>query len=113
MLEFLKLANLGFAFLLELCVLAGMSYWGFHTGSGTALKIGLGFAAPVLTAIFWGVFVSPKALMPVPAPWHLVLQVLVFGLAALALVAADQPVLAGILAAAFIVNQVLIAVWKQ
>jgi hypothetical protein len=113
MLEFLKTANLGIAFLLELCMLASMSYWGFHTGSGTALKIGLGFGAPVLAAVFWGVFVAPKAVRPVPAPWHTLLQVLVFGLATLALYAADQPVLAGILVAAFIVNQVLIAIWKQ
>jgi hypothetical protein len=38
----LKYANLALAFLLELCALAALGYWGFVTAGGLPAKIGLG-----------------------------------------------------------------------
>lgn len=35
----LKNANATLAFLLELCVLVALGYWGFQTGQGTIAKI--------------------------------------------------------------------------
>ena len=57
----IKYANMGLSFLVELCLLAAFAYWGAHTGQELAAKIGLGVGAPLLGAIFWGVFMSPRA----------------------------------------------------
>ena len=109
----LRGANLALAFLLELCALAALGYWGFHTGRGTLAKLGLGLGAPLLAAVVWGLFVAPKAAVVVPRAVHLALEVAVFGLAALALYAAGQPRLALVFALVVVLNRVLIAVWGQ
>ena len=35
----IKAANLALRFILELCALGALAYWGFHNGQGLALKI--------------------------------------------------------------------------
>lgn len=41
-LESIKGANLALRFLLELCALIALAYWGFETGSGAIAKFALG-----------------------------------------------------------------------
>ena len=113
MLNLLKPINLGLAFLLELCMLVAFGFWGFHTGQSPVAHTVLGLGAPVLAAIFWGLFMAPKAVRPVSVPLHLVFVVLIFGLAALALGSTGQPLLAWVFAAVSILNQVMLRVWKQ
>jgi hypothetical protein len=55
-LEVIKNANLLLRFLLELCALAALGYWGFKTGGGMAAKVGLGIGAPLAAALVWGCF---------------------------------------------------------
>ena len=57
MLELIKGANLLLRFLLELCALGALGYWGFKTGSGLVAKIGLGIGAPLVVAVVWAMFV--------------------------------------------------------
>jgi quinol-cytochrome oxidoreductase complex cytochrome b subunit len=57
----IKSLNVAVRFLLEICVLVSVGYWGFKTGSGWFLKILLGIGAPFLIAIIWGTFGAPKA----------------------------------------------------
>ena len=57
----LKMANLALAFLLELCALAAFAWWGYQTGQGTLAKIALAVGAPLVVAVFWGLFVAPRA----------------------------------------------------
>jgi quinol-cytochrome oxidoreductase complex cytochrome b subunit len=109
----LKGANLALAFLLELCALAALGYWGFKVGRGTLAKLGLGLGAPLLAAVVWGLFVAPRATVAVPRAVHLALEVAVFGLAAVALYAAGQPRLALAFALVVVLNRVLIAFWGQ
>jgi hypothetical protein len=113
MVNLLKPINLGLAFLLELCMLMAFGYWGFHTGQSTVAHFALGLGAPVLAAIFWGLFMAPKAVRPVATPLHLALVVLIFGLAALALASAGQPVLAWVFGVVSLINQVLLRVWSD
>ena len=109
----LKLVNLAIRFLLELCVLAAVGYWGFKTGSGWFLKVLLGIGAPLLIAIIWGMFAAPKA------PYHLqgfllfALEAVVFGSGAAALYAVEHYTLAWTLAIVVIVNRILLIVWRQ
>jgi hypothetical protein len=47
--EIITSGNLALRFLLELCALVALGYWGFRTGSGLFAKIGLGIGVPLLT----------------------------------------------------------------
>jgi hypothetical protein len=79
MLELIKGANLALRFLLELCALVALGYWGFKTGSGMLTRIALGIGAPLVAAIVWGPFVAPGAPVSLSLPLTLLLQALVFG----------------------------------
>src|SRR3954471_3418972 len=109
----IKMANITLAFLLELCMLGALGYWGFTTGGDTIMKITLGIGAPLLAAAVWGIFLAPKAAVKVGEPWHLLLKIAVFGAAVAALFAAGQPGLGWALAIVFVINTVLIYVWNQ
>jgi Protein of unknown function (DUF2568) len=111
--ELIKGANLALRFLLELCALGALGYWGFKTGSGLIAKIGLGIGAPLVAAVVWGTFVSPQAPVELPRLIVLLLQVLVFGLAAAALVATDHRTLALVFVVIVVVNAILVYLWGQ
>src|SRR5215212_7080716 len=91
-------ANDGLRFLLELAMLAALAYWGF-TDHGGAIQWLLGLGAPLLVAVIWGVFMSPKASHPTRDPVRILLELALFGSGVAALFAADRPALAVILAA--------------
>lgn len=105
--------NLGLRFLLELCALWALGYWGFQTGKGNMMKMFLGIGAPLITAITWGVFGSPKAIFKLTIPWNLFLEILLFGLPAVALYFAGKPQLAWIFVLFVIINRLFMFVWKQ
>ena len=113
MLELIKPVNLALRFLLELCALGALGYWGFKTGSTTSSKIGLGLGVPLVAAVVWGAFVSPNAPVQLPGLLVLFLQVLVFGLAAAGLAATGHRTLAGIFVLVVVANAILIYVWGQ
>jgi hypothetical protein len=105
-----KGANLVLRFLLELCALAALCYWGFKTGTGPISKVVLGIGAPLAAAVLWGTFVAPVS---VPGALRLLLEPAVFGGAAAALYSAGRPGLAWALGLAYVINRVLIFVWDQ
>ena len=109
----IKGANLALRFLLELCALAALAYWGFKTGRGPIAKIGLGIGTPLLAAVVWGTFVAPQAPVAVPWPLRLVLQVAIFGLAAAGLAATGHRTLAWAFGLAVVINAALMYVWGQ
>jgi hypothetical protein len=61
----------------------------------------------------WGSVVAPKAPRRLSDPWRLLVEVLVFGLAALALAVAGQGALAAAFALVVAVNIALLFVWEQ
>jgi hypothetical protein len=109
----LKGANLALAFLLELCLLAALGYWGFRVGQGPLAKWALGLGSPLLLAAVWGAFMAPKAWRPLPGVAHLLAAIVLFGLGAAALYAAGQSRLAWIFAVAVVLNQALALLWRQ
>jgi hypothetical protein len=106
----IKSINLAVRFLLELCLLVAVGYWGFHTGRGAIAKIVLGIGVPLLVAVVWGAFLAPRAARRLHEPWRVLLEVALFGLATAGLIAAGRPALAWILALAFVLNRALIVV---
>jgi Protein of unknown function (DUF2568) len=104
--------NLAVRFLLEICALAAVGYWGFHTGNGM-MKWVLGIGAPILIAMIWGVFGSPKAMIKVPMTLHIFIEIIVFGIPAIALFVAGKHQLAWIYGILVVLNRLLMVLWKQ
>lgn len=92
---------------LELAALVALGYWGFKTGDGTPMELILGLGAPLVAAVLWGLFVSPKARFQAP-PLKAVFELVVFGAAALALLGADQTALAIAFAVVALLDSVLL-----
>lgn len=107
------MANLALRFILELCALAALGYWGFRTGNGGFVKIVLGIGAPVIAAIVWGLFVSPKATYDIGDPARLAVEIAVFGSASVALYYSTQINLCLIFVVAATISRILIFVFKQ
>jgi hypothetical protein len=113
MLESIKGANLALRFLLELCALGALGYWGFKTGGGLIAKIGLGIGAPLIAAVVWGTFLSPQAPVRLSGLLVLILQALVFGSAAAGLVATGHRTLALVFVVIVAINAALMYLWGQ
>ncbi len=111
--DILKTLNAGVRFLLELCMLIAVSYWGFKIHSGWTLKIVFGIGLPILIVAFWGLFVAPRALYPLHGIPHIVLSLILLGSGAVALFASGRPSLGWVYVIVLVVNQILLTVWKQ
>jgi hypothetical protein len=108
-----KVLNLVARFVLEICALWALGYWGFHVGESDVVHWILGIGAPATAALLWGSFVSPKARYQVPAIVRLWVELDVFAAATLALFFSDKEFLAVLFAIAAIVSRTLKTVWKQ
>ncbi len=109
----LKGINLLVRFLLELCMLAAISYWGFKTHSGWTLKILFGIGLPVLMAVIWGWLMAPRSTHRLSGVPFTVMDLILLGSGALALYASGLTNLAWIYAAVLIVSEILRLVWNQ
>jgi len=109
----LKNVNLAVMFFLELGVLAALGYWGFQTGPTLLAKIGLGIGAPALAALVWSQLGAPMSARRLRGLPYLLLKVVFFGSAALALFASGNHILAVAFALVFVLNSVLIIIWGQ
>ncbi|MCC9311314.1 YrdB family protein [Kitasatospora sp. RB6PN24] len=78
-------ANEGLAFLLELAALAWLAWWGWTVGPGLVGRLLLGLGSPVLAAVLWGRYASPRAAVRLPLPGVLAVKAVVFLGAAAAL----------------------------
>ncbi|MCC3376826.1 YrdB family protein [Cohnella sp. REN36] len=94
-------------FLMELASLGALGYWGFHLDRSLWVQILAGLGAPLLTAIFWGGVVAPKATFPVSVPVRALLQFLVFALSVAALYASGRTSLAILLGAVVLIEMIL------
>jgi hypothetical protein len=114
MLELIKGTALAFRFLLELCALGALGYWGFMTGGTALAKVVLGLGVPLVAAVAWGTFVAPKALVKVPGAVRLFVEVGVFASATAALYVAGSTRLATALMLAYVLDRVLLTVlWQR
>jgi hypothetical protein len=107
----LKGANLVLRFLLELCGLAAVAYWGSRVSSTTAVNLVVAIAAPVAIATVWGLWLAPKASKRLERPARTLLELVVLAVAVAALVAAGQPLLGVVLAVVAVLNGLLLHLW--
>ncbi len=103
----LRVLNLPLRVLMEIGVVAALSYWGFHTGSSTAMKIVLEVGAPVVGFGLWGLIDFHQA-GRFSEPLRLLQELVISGAAAVALYASGQHVLGLALASLSIVYHALV-----
>jgi hypothetical protein len=97
-----RTANLGLRFLLELGLLVGIGWWGGHAVGWWAAVL-----LPLAAAVIWGSFLSPKARWTIPPAARLLLELVLFGLAAAGYYGAGQPWIAVGFAGAVVVSEIL------
>jgi hypothetical protein len=105
--DILKTLNLVVRFLLELCMLAAVGYWGFKTSSGWGLKIVLGIGLPIIVAFGW--WLAWK-LSGIP---HLALELTLLGSGAVALFASNKSALGWVYIVSLVINKTLLVAWRQ
>ena len=81
-------------FLLELCALLALMYWGIHTGDSMAEGIVIGALAPGAAIFVWWKLIAPKSASWLTDTGRFLVEMAVFGLSALALAAAGQTLVA-------------------
>ncbi len=59
---------------------------GVNAGPGLAGRIAIAVLAPVLAAVIWGIGIAPKARRRWPDPWRIIAEIVLFLIAAAALV---------------------------
>jgi len=72
---------------MEFGVVIGFGYWGFHSGQNTSTKVLLGIGAPIVGFGFWGA-VDFRNAGTIAEPLRLIQELVLSGLAAVALYAA-------------------------
>jgi hypothetical protein len=111
--EIFKLLNLSVRFLLELCILVIIGYWGFHTQGSGLIKALLGIGSALTFAVVWGMFLAPKSSMRLQGLWALSLEVLILGLTTWALYSTGKRSLAMIFGTSYLLNKILMIIWRQ
>jgi quinol-cytochrome oxidoreductase complex cytochrome b subunit len=112
LLSLIKTLNLMLRFSLELFALGSLAYWGAQTGKGS-MRVLLAIGAPLIIAVVWGVFGSPRSYVQLSTPMHILLELLVFGLPSVALYTSGKHSLATIYITVAIINRILMYIWKQ
>jgi len=107
----LQVINLSVHFLLELCALAAVVYWGFKTGNNGWEKFLLGTGISVLLAAIWGIFRVPNdpgpATIAVPGWVRIIIELGIFTFAAWAIWNTGLISLAWVFGIAIVVNYIL------
>jgi Protein of unknown function (DUF2568) len=110
----LQIANLALKFVLELCALASVVYWGWHQGSDQLpLQLLFSVGAAAVFIACWGIFLAPTARRGLSSLQKNMIGAVVLLVAAAALAWAGQSVLALIFAIAIVVNAVLLFVFRD
>ena len=105
--------NLGLRFFLELAALVALLIWGFGASDELVVQLILGLGVPALAMVVWGTFVSPKAPRRLDDPIRVGVEIVIFGLGALALAASGLLIPGLLLAAASGISLVLMFLWDQ
>ncbi|WP_329765533.1 YrdB family protein [Bacillus nitratireducens] len=109
----LQALNIALRFMLELCVLGIVGYWGFRVGTITVIKVTLAIILPVIVAIIWALFGAQHAEWEVQGILHVLLEIIVFGVGVAALYHLKHYMLASGLAIIIVVNRMLMFIWNQ
>jgi Protein of unknown function (DUF2568) len=110
--EILKSANVVLRFLLELCVLAAVAFWGATTSLRVPARIALAVSLPLIVAVIWALVVSPGVRIDL-GPLRLGVELVIFAAGVAALLTRGRIVLGLLLAVLYVGNKILMTVWDQ
>lgn len=111
--ETIKLLNLALRFFLELAALAAFAFYGWNSSDNLLLQVALALALPLLGAWVWGKFIAPASPSRLPNLPRLGLEVVIFTLAVIALMAAGEAAWGLILAFVTAMNLAFLSLWDQ
>ncbi|MGG3890505.1 YrdB family protein [Metabacillus fastidiosus] len=111
--ELIKSLNIALRFLIELCSLFAIGYWGFQMGKGILLKSILGIGAPLTIAVIWAMFGSPNASYQLNSGLRLSLELIIYLLASAAIYTTGRPKTAVLFITIALANLTLMYVWRQ
>ena len=103
----LKGFNVALRGIMEAGIIFGLGYWGYQTGQDLEAKLLLSTAAPLLLFGFWGFYDFHKAGRNAEL-WRLLQELLISGMAAVALYMAGQHVFCWVLAGISIMHHALV-----
>ncbi len=103
----LKWINLALRSLMETGIVAAFAYWGFHTGQALGTKVLFGVGAPLVGFGVWGTVDFHRS-GKLSEPLRLIEELIISGLAAVALYTSGQHVLGWTLGALSIVYHALV-----
>ncbi|WP_394333028.1 YrdB family protein [Mucilaginibacter lappiensis] len=65
-------------FLLEICTIVSLVYWGFHNHRSIILSYLLGIGTPLLAAGIWSVLAAPLSAHRLPMPYREIFSIIFF-----------------------------------
>jgi hypothetical protein len=104
--------NLLLRFLLELCALVALAWWGYHAARSSVVHWILALAAPVLLALLLGEVRGAEVWFKLPRGERAALGFLLLELSAASLAFAGQALLAAGFGAAIAVNALMLYLWR-
>jgi hypothetical protein len=81
---------LALAFAVELLTMGVLAWAGASASGGTAVRVLLAIAGPVVLAVIWGLVMAPRARRRLPEPSRLVAELVIFAASAAALALAGH-----------------------
>jgi len=94
-------------FLLELFAFASLGFWGFAGWPLPWPGVLVGILAPAFAILLWGLFRSPKAVFRLDPFGKAVVEICVFGAAALAWWDLGQPVVGAVFAVVAVISGII------
>ncbi len=94
-------------------MLGALAYWGMTIDVGSGARWTAGFGAPAIAVIVWATWLAPRSSRRLEMPWLMVVKLVVFAFAGLALTLAGQLVWGAILVVLAVLNVGLAAYWEQ
>ncbi len=107
-----RAGNLALKFGLELAAIAAFGYWGASL-DGALLSAVTMVLAPAVMIALWGRFAAPRASRRLSPRARIPLELTILLLAAAALLAAGQDVLAAVMAVTVVLNALLLTAFRQ
>lgn len=99
-------------FVLELALLAGSTVWGWQTFTGGWRWV-VAIVAPLVIAVIWGMFLSPRAAIPLPEWARFVIEAVLFGGVFVGLVSVGLTLVGAVGVVVWLVDKIVILAMSE
>jgi hypothetical protein len=95
------------AFLLELCMLFSLGYYGFNCGADKIWRLILMISLPLIAIVLWGYFAAPRSANRLPIPYRILFELSLYFITSFLLYKAGSHNYAFILAGTAVLSELL------